>query len=224
MILALVIICQVNFSAKLCLNPNLKKPNVAFVVLLFVATYWRSIRKVIDSAEVALITSLYYPINFWNMNRINQVTVLFSCQLILGGYIATPTQAEVISSPVAIAQTVVETLPPPHLNKSRSHVDEVFVPRDLDFRVPPPITQKSGNYLVYINNANSIQLEQVKQIIPTAFRRQLQGKSVIQAGVFSKELNATSLAQKLQSQGISPRIFNLSTAKEVALIADKSKV
>lgn len=157
------------------------------------------------------------------MNRINQVTVFFSCQLILGGYVATsPTQAQVFSSPVAIAQTVVETLPSPPLNKSTSQ-DEVFVPRDLDFRVPLPITQKAGNYLVYIDNTNPIQLEQVKQIIPTAFRRQLQGKYVIQAGVFSKELNATSLAQKLQYQGISPRIFNLTTAKEITLIANKSK-
>ncbi len=157
------------------------------------------------------------------MNRINQATVFFSCQLILGGAIATfLPQAQVFSSPVAIAQTVVETLPSPPLNKSNSQ-DDVFVPRDLDFRVPQPITQKAGNYLVYINNVNSIQLEQVKQIIPTAFKRQLQGKYVIQAGVFSKELNATSLAQKLQYQGISPRIFNLTTAKEITLIANKSK-
>ncbi len=161
------------------------------------------------------------------MNRINQITVFFSCQFLLGGCVTTaPTQAQTFSSPLTISQTVVETLPPlPQLNKSNSQVvDEFFVPRDLDFRVPEiPTTQKVDNYLVYINNANSAQLEQVKQMIPTAFMRQYQGKSVIQAGVFGKELNAITLAQKLQSQGISPHIFNLTTAKEVALKTDSSK-
>ena len=155
------------------------------------------------------------------MNRINQITVFFGCQFLLGVFVAiSPTQ-------LAKSETVVDTLPAPHqLNKSNPQVlEEVFVPRDLDFRVPDlAINQKFDSYLVYINDANPTQLEQIKQTIPTAFRKQLQGKFVIQAGVFSKELNATNLAQKLLALGITPHLFNLTTATEVKLNTDKSKL
>ncbi len=151
------------------------------------------------------------------MNRINQLTALFSCQFILGVCLVPPTYT----------QTVVETLPPPpQLNKSKQSPvpEEVFVPRDLDFRVPDlPVAQKVDSYLVYIDNTSPTQLEQIKQTIPTAFRRQHQGKTVIQAGIFSKELNAINLAQNLQSQGIYSHIVNLTTAKEVALKIRKFK-
>ncbi len=160
------------------------------------------------------------------MNRINQITVFFSCQFLLGVCIAiSPTQAQTFSSQFAISQTVVDTLPPPlQLNKSNQPqvIDEVFVPRDLDFRVPSLVTEKVDSYLVYINTTNATQLEQIKQTIPTAFRRQHQGKFVIQAGVFSNQLNALNLAQQLQSQGILPRVVNLTTSQEVALKFNKS--
>lgn len=155
------------------------------------------------------------------MNRINRITVFLGCQFLLGVCIAiSPHQ-------FAIAQTVVDTLPaPPQLDKSNESqvVDEVFVPRDLDFRVPElPIAQKADSYLVYINGEDPERLAQVKQAIPTAFRREHQGKVVIQAGVFSKELNAIILTQKLQSFGITSHVFNLTTAQEVALTTSKSQ-
>ena len=156
------------------------------------------------------------------MNRINQFIVFFGCQFLLGVFVAiSPTQ-------LAKSQTVVDTLPaPPQLNKLKKPqvLEEVFVPRDLDFRVPNlAINQKFDSYLVYIDDANPTQLEQIKQTIPTAFRKQLQGKFVIQAGVFSKELNATNLTQKLQALGITPHLFNLTTATEVKLNTDKLKL
>lgn len=122
----------------------------------------------------------------------------------------------------SFAQVVVETLPAENLSKSSQQPpDEVFVPRDLDFRVrsqsQPASTPKAVNYLVYVNSPNSTQLEQVKQLEPAAFMRQYQGKSVIQAGVFSQQLNATNIAKQLQSQGIATRIVNLSTGQEIAL-------
>ncbi len=160
------------------------------------------------------------------MNRINKTAVFFCCQFILGLGAVIPTLTQSFYSLSASAQTVVETLPPPpSLNKSNPQiVDELFVPRDLDFRVPElPVAQILDSYLVYITNDDSTQLERVRQLIPTAFIRQHQGKSVIQAGVFSKNLNALNLAQQLQSQGINARIFNLTTAKEVAFKIDNSK-
>ncbi len=158
------------------------------------------------------------------MFRINQrFTALFGCQFLLGVCMATAATVAPIfsnSSSTAIAQTVVDTLPPPPLNKSNDRppvLEEVFIPRDLDFRVPPSIAQRVDSYLVYVDDANSIELEQIKQTIPTAFRRQHQGKTVIQAGVFRQEVNALSLVYKLQSFGIPSHVFNLTTDKEVAL-------
>ncbi|MBC6435346.1 hypothetical protein FM036_37480 [Nostoc sp. HG1] len=77
------------------------------------------------------------------MNRINQITVFFGCQFLLGVFVA-------ISPPQLASQTVVDTLPaPPQLNKSNEPqvLEEVFVPRDLDFRVPDlAINQKFDSY------------------------------------------------------------------------------
>jgi hypothetical protein len=154
------------------------------------------------------------------MNRINQFAAKSSCQFILGlGIAAFLAQAQIFSSSKVIAQTVVDTIPTPQLNKSIASpgLEEVFVPRDLDFRAPQlSVSQKVDSYLVYIDDINPTQLEQIKKVIPTAFRRQHQGKAVIQAGVFSQQSNAISLVYKLQSQGIYPHLVNLTTAKEVA--------
>lgn len=152
------------------------------------------------------------------MNLKTHLTALLNMQIVpiailaLAGYF-TLTNA-------SFAQVVVETLPPSNLSESNPQLpDEVFVPRDLDFRVrsQPPSSPKSDRYLVYVNTPNSTQLEQVKQLEPAAFMRQYQGKSVIQAGVFSQPLNATNIAKQLQSQGIATHIINLSTGQEIAL-------
>jgi len=136
--------------------------------------------------------------------------------LILTGYFAL--------AKASFAQVVIEMPPLPNLSKSSQQpTDRVFVPRDLDFRVPQPQSPtpaKADSYLVYVNDSNSTRLEQVKQLEPAAFMRQFQGKSVIQAGVFSQQLNASNIARQLQSQGIATRIVNLSTGKEVALSAN----
>lgn len=155
------------------------------------------------------------------MNRIHQFAAKSSCQFILGlGIAAFLTQAQTFFySSKVIAQVVVDTIPTPQLSKSSAspRLEEIFVPRDLDFRAPQlPVSQNVDSYLVYIDNINPTQLEQIKKAIPTAFRRQHQGKTVIQAGVFNQQSNAVSLVYKLQSQGIYPRLVNLTTAKEVA--------
>lgn len=159
------------------------------------------------------------------MNRKTHFPALLNSQvlpivlLILTGYFAL--------AKASFAQVVVEMPPLSDLSKSSQQPpDEVFVPRDLDFRVPQPqspSSQKADSYLVYVNEPNSTRLEQVKQLEPAAFMRQFQGKSVIQAGVFSQQLNASNIARQLQSQGIATRIVNLSTGKEVALKSANSK-
>jgi len=158
------------------------------------------------------------------MNRKTHFPALLNSQvlpivlLILTGYFAL--------AKASFAQVVVDLPPLSDLSKSSQQPpDQVFVPRDLDFRVPQPQPPSSptDSYLVYVNEPNATRLEQVKQLEPAAFMRRFQGKSVIQAGVFSQQLNASNIARQLQSQGIATRIVNLSTGKEVALKSANSK-
>lgn len=107
----------------------------------------------------------------------------------------------------------------------RSPVSASFTPRELDFHAPSapaapaqaevtPPTSRSQSYLVYVNQNSSVRLQQVQQLEPTAFMRQYQGRSIIQAGVFSQTFNAQTLAMKLVSHGIDVRIVNLATGED----------
>ena len=58
-----------------------------------------------------------------------------------------------------------------------------------------------GRYQVYAE-ASSTSLAQVRRIEPTAFVRQYQGRSVIQAGSFADEFHARRRLETLTSQGI----------------------
>ena len=105
-----------------------------------------------------------------------------------------------------------------------------FTPREVDFQVqptlpaPPPKqsaipVSKPESYLVYINEDSAPRLQQVQQLEPTAFVRQYQGHSVIQAGVFSQNSNAQSLAYKLEFNGIDARIVSLSTGEDTDFVS-----
>lgn len=99
-----------------------------------------------------------------------------------------------------------------------------FTPRELDFEVPaasPPSTNIES-YLVYINDASSPTLQQVRTLEPKAYVRQYNGRSVIQAGVFNKNSNAEQQAKALQARGIEARIVSLATGEETEF-AGKSK-
>jgi hypothetical protein len=62
--------------------------------------------------------------------------------------------------------------------------------------------QNSGRYVVYVDNGNSGLLQQVRRVEPTALLRQYQGRSVIQAGTFSKPDNAQRRLKELADNGI----------------------
>lgn len=126
-----------------------------------------------------------------------------------------PTQ--LIPRNILLTQAVVERLPPPppavNLVKERSP-SAPFTPRELDFQAPTASPANNLNYLVYVNDASLLTLQQVQQLEPKAFVRQYNGHSVIQAGVFSKGSNAQELVKKLQSQGIDVRLVSLATGEE----------
>ena len=76
--------------------------------------------------------------------------------------------------------------------------------------------QNFGRYVVYVDNSNSGLLQQVRRVEPTALLRRYQGRSVIQAGTFSKADNAQRRLGELASQGINGvRIVSLSNGQEI---------
>lgn len=105
-----------------------------------------------------------------------------------------------------------------------------FTPREVEFQaspaLQPPPTQsatpnsKPESYLVYINEVNLLRLQQVQQLQPTAYVRQYQGRSVIQAGVFSQNFNAQNLANQMEAQGIDARIASLTTGKDIDFVSN----
>ncbi len=71
-------------------------------------------------------------------------------------------------------------------------------------------SQEFGNYLVYVNGDSPELLQQVRLIEPTAYIRQFQGRSVIQAGAFRKKYNAQQRVSQLRSYGIRTQIVSFS--------------
>lgn len=108
-----------------------------------------------------------------------------------------------------------------------------FTPREVEFQAQPKvqpqptppakqevIPNSKPDYLVYVNQVNSLRLQQVKQLQPTAYVREYQGRSVIQAGVFSQNFNAQNLANQLEAQGIDARIANLTTGGDIDFVSN----
>lgn len=82
---------------------------------------------------------------------------------------------------------------------------------------PPPSALPRSNsvpaaetFLVYVNGSSPLMLDQVKRVEPTAFRKQYDGRTVIQAGQFYNQTNAQRRAQELQAQGIRAEIAQFS--------------
>lgn len=109
---------------------------------------------------------------------------------------------------VLVTQQVIELLPPPP--------SKAFRPRELDFQAPVANQPNPyfESYLVYVEDASSLILQQVQQIEPKAFVRQHQGRSVIQVGVFSQKCNAQQRVKELAVKAIWARLFSQSTGKE----------
>lgn len=138
-----------------------------------------------------------------------------------------PAQAKTLADDVLIAQVGVDRLPPPPppINFGSEQLPSTaFSPRELDFQAPLPNipSPNSDSYLVYVNETNSLRLQEVQQLEPTAFVRQYNGRPVIQAGVFNQKTNAQQQAKELKSRGIEARIISLATGQETEVVESKS--
>jgi len=76
-------------------------------------------------------------------------------------------------------------------------------------------SQNSESYLVLVDNSDPRILQQVRLVEPTAFTGNFQGRSVIQAGVFSRLNNAQERIRQLQAYGIGSRIYSQSNGREI---------
>jgi hypothetical protein len=145
--------------------------------------------------------------------------------LFLGGCLtllaqSTPVQAQINNSGVMLAQMrVFEALPPPPnlspvpQNPQPVIIQQVQQTQPLQWDAPNQNTpryqsvrstsynQNPELYLVYVDN-NYNQLQRVRQIEPTAYVRQYNGRSVIQSGSFSKPSNAQLRVRELELNGI----------------------
>jgi hypothetical protein len=76
--------------------------------------------------------------------------------------------------------------------------------------------QNFERYLVYVDGSDFQTLQAIRQIEPSAYIRQFQGRNVIQSGVFNRVSNAQQRVSELQSRGIySARIISFSNGQEI---------
>ncbi|MEH2333530.1 MAG: hypothetical protein V7K37_31725 [Nostoc sp.] len=76
--------------------------------------------------------------------------------------------------------------------------------------------QNFERYLVYVDGSNFQTLEAIRQIEPSAYIRQFQGRTVIQSGVFNRVTNAQQRVNELQSRGIyNARIISFGNGQEI---------
>ncbi|WP_334848422.1 hypothetical protein [Nostoc sp.] len=76
--------------------------------------------------------------------------------------------------------------------------------------------QNFERYLVYVDGSDFQTLQAIRQIEPSAYIRQFQGRTVIQSGVFNRVTNAQQRVNELQSRGIyNARIISFGNGQEI---------
>ncbi|KAM3102218.1 SPOR domain-containing protein [Phormidesmis sp. 146-12] len=88
------------------------------------------------------------------------------------------------------------------------------VPGERVYQAPPvanpplfsPPAANLNQYRVFVNGDSPLLLQEVKRVEPGAFVQRLDGRRVIQVGVFRTEANAQQQVAKLAVQGISSQI------------------
>ncbi|HIK05322.1 MAG TPA: hypothetical protein IGS40_11510 [Trichormus sp. M33_DOE_039] len=115
-----------------------------------------------------------------------------------------------LTNPVQ-AQTVLENLPPPP-NYSQNQ------PIEFNQYQPAqsPYNQSFQRYSVYVESNSSWTLQRIRQVEPSAYIRQYNGRSVIQSGVFNQRSNAEQRVRELDAIGIyGSRIASFDSGQEV---------
>lgn len=90
---------------------------------------------------------------------------------------------------------------------------------------PTKISQSGQNfarYIVYVDSDNSQILQRVRQIEGNAYIRPLNGRKIIQSGVFSQEFYAQQRVRELELKGIrGARILSFSNPQQLAYFSGR---
>ncbi|MEH2437826.1 MAG: hypothetical protein V7K25_26970 [Nostoc sp.] len=159
--------------------------------------------------------------------------------LLVGGWLLL-----IPNNKVLLAQGIGEILPPPTIPFGQQPSPQLQPAEPLqsnqleqDFQPSQPLgnnqftpnqpsqpaqfsqyNQNFERYLVYVD-ANDFQtLQAIRQIEPSAYIRQYQGRNVIQSGVFNRVSNAQQRVNELQSRGIyNARIISFGNGQEIGV-------
>jgi hypothetical protein len=128
--------------------------------------------------------------------------LLGSCLMLVAG--SSPAQGQIRNDKrVLLTQAVFETLPPPP-NIQTQGIE--FNQYQQDYQPYQPVQPQYGQsfqrFFVYVENNSYNTLQRVKLIEPTAYIRSYNGRSVVQAGVFSRQANAEQRVRELEYAGI----------------------
>jgi len=126
------------------------------------------------------------------------------------------------ASPV-LAQQIVDGLPPAPLPPAQPYSTPGAAPA---VSVPPPVVTETAapaaapaavsSYIVVVDGDSPLLLSQVQQVEPGATIVPIEGRSLIQAGVFSDEAGATQQVQRLAGRGVLARVVAASPLNEPA--------
>uniref|UniRef100_A0A8J6ZSC9 SPOR domain-containing protein n=1 Tax=Desmonostoc muscorum LEGE 12446 TaxID=1828758 RepID=A0A8J6ZSC9_DESMC len=79
--------------------------------------------------------------------------------------------------------------------------------------------QNFERYLVFVDGSDFQTLQQIRQLEPSAYIREYQGRNVIQSGVFTRVSNAQQRVNELRSRGIyGTRIIGFANGREIGSI------
>ncbi|HEY9818562.1 MAG TPA: DUF3747 domain-containing protein [Candidatus Obscuribacterales bacterium] len=115
-------------------------------------------------------------------------------------------------TPPPIVQGAPPVLPPPTPlepvpNMTPPLGNTTLVP-NVAVAAPSPQAAVLGfNYRVIVNTTSSQQEAQVRSLVPDAFRTNLNGRTVMQAGLFEDRTAADQLQRSLSSQGLSASVL-----------------
>ncbi|AUT00274.1 hypothetical protein CLI64_07680 [Nostoc sp. CENA543] len=121
---------------------------------------------------------------------------LGSCLLLL----THPAQGQISkSNKILLSQTVLENLPPPPDYAQNQPVEFFNQYQQEQY----PYNQSFQRYSVYVESNSEWTLQQIRQNVePSAYFRQLNGRSVIQSGVFNEQGNAQQRVRQLNAIGV----------------------
>lgn len=106
-----------------------------------------------------------------------------------------------------LAQQVVDGLPPP---PSVTFGEQPLpLPANQSSQIQPAASTPEQRYQVYVNGDSPLLLEQVRRIEPGAFLQTVEGRQVIQAGLFDQPDGAEGQVAVLAAQGIGAEVVTV---------------